>query len=427
MIVSFKITNFRSYKSETVFTLEALPNTFLEQNVSTIKLDDGETLRLLNTAGIFGANASGKSNVIWALYTLSMMVRQSRDNDVRTPLTYIPFLLDSESKNNPTEFDIIFITNGRKYRYVLEYKQIVQIERLSLYYEGKEELVFQRTASSLIAGKGWGRLSSNLELADVASNQLLLSWMGVKVSNGMADAYEALAYMEIEPVADSINLKLNNERVAASILKQSDSKIFKQLSRLVTIADTGIHEIKMLEHKKDEIRIPGAPQELIDSIFEQNRWEFKTIHTYASDNGLSTSVELPLNLESTGTKNLFGVGSRILSVLESGGTLVYDEMNVALHSELFKFLVDLFNNPKANKKNAQLIFTTHDATIARDGEMRADQIWFAEKNAVGESELYSAQDFDDASINMPFEQWYRNGRFGALPKLGNVNSVFEGD
>lgn len=425
MIISFKIKNFRSYKNESVFTFRALNDDFLSENVSVLKMKDEEEVRLLNTIGIFGANASGKSNVIWALYMLSEMVRHSRENDVRTPFTFIPFAFDEESKNQPTEFDVLYIANGCKYKYQISFNHMIIKESLSLYHKGNEELVFERTATTLKAGAGWGRLSNAIDLVDVAANQLFLSWMGVKTANGMSDAYEALAYIEAEPIADAINLKMNNDRVAANILKNSESIIFKRLAKLLQIADTGVQDIQMKEHTKDEFIIPGASQEVLNTIYAQNRWEFKTVHSYLDKTGSSQNVELPMVLESTGTKNLLGVGARVLNVLQSGGTLAYDEMNVALHSELFKYLVDMFNNPKTNPNHAQLIFTTHDATIARDGEMRADQIWFAEKDKEGQSELYSAQDFEDASINMPFERWYRAGRFGALPKLGDINSIFE--
>ena len=101
-----------------------------------------------------------------------------------------------------------------------------------------------------------------------------------------------------------------------------------------------------------------------------------------------------MELESTGTKYLFGMGARVLEVLNRGGVLACDEMNIATHPELFKLLVSLFNNSKSNSKNAQLVFTTHDASIMADGVFRADQVWFAEKNENGESELFSVQDFE---------------------------------
>lgn len=144
----------------------------------------------------------------------------------------------------------------------------------------------------------------------------------------------------------------------------------------------------------------------------------------SSSNGLTERIALGMNLESTGTKNLFGLGARILNILDKGGILAYDEMNIAIHPALFQLLVSLFHNPKSNPHNAQLLFTTHDASIAGESMLRADQIWFAEKGSDGGSQLFSAQDFDDVSINLPFEKWYRSGRFGALPKFGNIDYIF---
>ena len=104
----------------------------------------------------------------------------------------------------------------------------------------------------------------------------------------------------------------------------------------------------------------------------------------------------------------------------------YDEINTAIHPALFQLIVSLFNNNKSNPNNAQLLFTTHDISIASDGNLRADQVWFAEK-VDGASQLYSAQDFDDINITVPFDRWYKSGRFGALPKFGNVDYIFEGN
>lgn len=133
---------------------------------------------------------------------------------------------------------------------------------------------------------------------------------------------------------------------------------------------------------------------------------------------------LPLSLESEGTKALFKIAPYILYALDNGKFLAYDEISTAIHPSLFRFLVNLFHNPKSNPKGAQLVFTTHDASVADHNTMRADQIWFAEKTN-GNSELFSAQDFEDVSINVPFEKWYRSGRFGALPKFGSIDYIFD--
>lgn len=429
-IIEFKIKNFRSYKEETTFTFEALNEEFNSNNYTTVELEDGESVRLLTTAAIFGANASGKSNIIWALQALSFLVANSRNFDIRTAIpVYIPFLLDEQTKEASTEMSIDFIVNKIRYRYRIRFNVIFLFEGLYIVKNGEEECVFvidgetKPASREFTGGSGWGSTSLFLS-GDILANQLFLSICGTKAANGLLEVYTALADIQAEPVGDSINLKLNNENVAGTILKNSNSKLFQQLKNLIHIADMGIDDVIMKEHGESEFKFPDSVSEDTKKTFAlNNKWEFGMIHK-SSSNGLTERIALGMNLESTGTKNLFGLGARILNILDKGGILAYDEMNIAIHPALFQLLVSLFHNPKSNPHNAQLLFTTHDASIAGESMLRADQIWFAEKGSDGGSQLFSAQDFDDVSINLPFEKWYRSGRFGALPKFGNIDYIF---
>lgn len=433
MIVEFKIKNFRSYKEETVFTYEALDEEFNSNNFTLVELEGGESIRLLKSAAIFGSNASGKSNIIWALHALSFLVANSRSFDVRTPIPmYIPFVLDMKSVKAPTELSIDLIINKIWYRYIIHFDEIIRLEALYVIKSGQEECVFKMDAETnpqnraLTVGETWR--STTLDLFDMKllANQLILSEMGTRPVNGLLDVYAAIANIQAEPVGDSINLKANNENAAGSILKNSDSKLFRQLKRLIHIADMGINDVVMKEHGETEFKFPDSVSDDIKkTIIRDNKWEFGMVHQAFENEKVVSNIILNINLESTGTKNLFGLGARILDILDKGGLLAYDEMNIAIHPALFQLLVSLFHNPKSNPHNAQLLFTTHDASIAGNSMLRADQVWFAEKGANGASQLYSAQDFDDVSINLPFEEWYRAGRFGALPKFGNIDYIFD--
>lgn len=440
MIIEFKIKNFRSYQDETSFTFEALNESFSSNNYSTVEMKNGEKIRLLKSAAIFGANASGKSNIIWALQALSFLVANSRNFDVRMAIpVYLPFLLNSRTRNDATEMSIDFIVNLIHYRYIIHYKNIFTFEGLYVIEQEedidkkkKEQIksVFEidgKNASrgrSFIGGEAWQ--SETLELAgDVMANQLFLSICGTKPKNGLLDVYAFLANIQAEPVGDSINLKKNNENVAATILKSSNSPNFERLRRLIHIADMGINDVIMKEHGEHEFTFPDSiPNDIKKEFIEDNRWEFSMVHKLI-DGNRSSSIVLPISIESAGTKSLFGLGARIIDVLDRGGVLAYDEINIAIHPALFKLLVSLFHDKKSNPNNAQLLFTTHDITIANDSLLRADQIWFAEKDTKGRSQLYSAQDFDDVGINIPFEKWYHAGRFGALPKFGNIEYIFD--
>lgn len=430
MIIDFKIKNFRSYKNETEFSFEALDADFQNGNVATIELEDGEILRLLKTAAIFGANASGKSNIIWALHSLSNMVANSLKNDVNTPISaYLPYAFDSYTRRQPTEMSMDFVVDKKRYRYVVSFNAIIHRESLSIIKQGNIKSVFEVVVDeesrkrNISIGEGWESSALDMSNAQLLPNQLLLSVLGTRQANGLQDVYSFLATLQAEPVNDAINLKFNSFDVAERILKNSDSELFKRLCKLIRIADMGIEDITMQKHSDSEFKFPESiPNEIKQAFIEHNKWEFGMVHKANGKDGYH-NVILPMQYESTGTKNLFGVGARVLDVLESGGVLAYDEINIAIHPALFKLIVSLFNNVQSNPHNAQLLFTTHDVSIAGDGILRADQVWFAEKED-GVSQLYSAQDFDDIGINIPFDNWYKAGRFGALPKFGNIDYIF---
>lgn len=429
MIIDFKIKNFRSYKDETEFSFEALDMDFRSENTTAIELENGETIRLLKTAAVFGANASGKSNLIWALYSLSHMVAGSLKYDVNTPIPYTPYVLNSKTRNQPTEFTINFIVDRKQYRYAIKFDKVIHQETLSTMKCNKAENIFnvevnEETLQRHVSiGTSWESTLLDISNAQLLPNQLLLSMLGTRQANGLQNVYSFLATLQAQPVGDAIDLKFNSFDVAERILKSSDSKLFQRLCRLIHIADMGIEDITMQKHSDTEFKFPDSVSDDVRQTFiKQNKWEFGMVHKVVNDEE-ALNVTLPMQFESTGTKNFFGIGARVLDILETGGLLAYDEINIAIHPALFKLIVSLFNNNKSNPHNAQLLFTTHDASIAGDGMLRADQIWFAEKED-GASQLYSAQDFDDISINIPFDKWYKSGRFGALPKFGNIDYIF---
>ena len=432
MIISFTIKNFKSYKDEAEFSFEAVDSNFKSENVTSVQLEDGEEIRLLKSAAIFGGNASGKSNTIAALYVLSNLVAHSLKNDVNTPIWgYYPYVLDSVSRNQPSKISIDFIVEFKRYRYEIVFNSIVHLESLSIIKKGIEKNIFRvfidekDKKRNISINEGWESAALDLSNAKLLPNQLLLSELGTRVANGLQNVYSFLSTIQAKIVGNVIDLKFNSVDVAETILKHSESDMFKRLRRLIQIADIGIEDIRMQKHSAAEFMFPESVPEIIKQNFiEQNRWEFGMVHK--STDSSEEYVPLPMDWESTGTKNLFGVGARVLDILEKGGVLAFDEINTAIHPALFQLIVSLFNNNRSNPKNAQLLFTTHDISIAGDGNLRADQVWFAEK-INGATQLYSAQDFEDINIIVPFDRWYKSGRFGALPKFGNIEYIFEGD
>lgn len=428
MIVNFKCKNYKSYKDEFIFSFEALDNEYNPNNVFAIELEDGSSLRLLKSAGIFGANASGKSNVIWALYSFVYLIVNSRNFDVRTPVpVYLPFAFNGETPGL-TEMELDFIVEKRRYRYAIRFDNQFHLDRLCEVVSGAEIPVYEikmnqdKNGLEFRLGQAWR--GEDLDLSKyVGSTQLFLSVAGINKRSGLNEVYGAIADIMAVPIGDTINLKAINNTVSDNILKNENNEIFSRLKKLVKIADVGVTDIYLREHTADEFNFPDSvPEPAKNAFIQSQKWEIKMIHrAYGKD------YSLPMDYESTGTRYLFGMGARVLEVLSRGGVLACDEMNIATHPELFRLLVSLFNNSRSNPKNAQLLFTTHDASVLANGAFRADQVWFAEKNGNGESELFSAQDFDGVGISIPFDSWYKSGRFGALPKFGNIDYIFENE
>lgn len=183
----------------------------------------------------------------------------------------------------------------------------------------------------------------------------------------------------------------------------------------------------MKKNLKSSFKFPkGIPTSEKNRFIENNKWGIQFKHCNADKRLLMSSFFEPEN-ESVGTKHLFNIGLKTLLALEKGTVLAIDEMNLAIHPMLFKYLVSMFANPIANKKNAQLIFTTHDASIAGENFMRPDQIWFSQKNENGVSELFCAIDFEEVDFCTPIEMWYRTGRFGAIPSINSMDYIFNDD
>lgn len=418
-IISFKAKNFKSYKDEVEFSFRALNSEFRSGNYHEVELANGETIRLLNSAVIYGANASGKSNIIWAMFALISYIRSSREQDPSNTLRYEPFLFSKETENAPISMSIEFVADKEIYLYEISYtEERFVIERLIC--TSKDMMYFSRNNDEV---SFFGELSE-FNGKTFLKNHLVLSKLGLEANPVIQSVYNALSVSQTFPVGNEISLAEINKKNAEEILKNNESILSQRLIRLIKTSDFGIENVKIIEHDFSKVEFPSGIDEKIKQRFiNENSWEIKMMHkTQEGDH-----VGLNIAAESAGTRVLFGVGARVLDVLEHGSFLAYDEMNIAMHPRIFQLLVSLFNNRVSNPKNAQLLITTHDTGLLQDNLLRADQVWFAEKKD-GVSELFSVQDFydeeDEVNICPPYEAWYRSGRFGAIPHTKDIESIF---
>ena len=416
MLVEFRIKNFRSLRDEQVLSLVASTDKTL---LDTHALDTGlkAAPHLLKCAVVYGANASGKSNLIKALQYMRDVVLVSAALQPGQPFDRLhPFKLDATSGNLPTEFEVTFILEGVRYQYGFTMNpQRVVSEQLLVYKAFKPQRWFERHFDAE-SGKYVYEFGPSLKGAKnlwegaTRPNALFLS-MAVQLNS------EAL-----RPVFDwfSNRLVIFNEQSPLSpqfsvqMLKQEAQR--KAICEFLRAADISIADIEVATKQAmvHSIRFDLATGKREEEAGEQAVDEIKFHHLTEHGKAVFDLMD-----ESSGTRNLFYLTGPILDIINKGLTLVVDELDTSLHTLLVQALVRLFHRPEVNTGGAQLIFTTHDTSLLDAyGLFRRDQIWFVEKRPDQSSILYPLLDFSPRKSEA-LERGYLQGRYGALPFLHN--------
>jgi hypothetical protein len=387
---------------------EAADNDELDKN-NVFKVN--QNFSLLKSAAIYGANASGKSNLILALYFMQSFVINSSKLQITDKIDLEKFRLSSETEDKPSFFKIVFHLDNKTYEYSFEVTQERIIsEELSCTPKTRKTNIFSREkdkikySKSLMKGKDVKDLTKKntlfLSIAaqfnDPLAGKILLWFSRVKIISG--SQLENLRQLSIDYLSREQNLK--NEIV--SLIKKLDLSI-KDMS-----IEVGRKPLDNF-HKD----IPDTVYNSIETYHEKYDLEGKVI-------GLE-SFQLNKH-ESRGTQKLFALLAPILSVLKASEVLIIDELDSLLHPLMAIAIIGLFNSQQTNPKNAQLIFATHDVNLLSNQLFRRDQIWFTEKNRQEATDLYSLVEFD-IDNNASFEQDYIQGRYGAIPFIGDLSKV----
>ena len=424
MITEFSVSNFRSFKSLQTLSLLAQPlrskNNWLDDNTFAI----GKGLSLLKTKAIFGANASGKSNLITAIGTFITIVRDSvKDEGVLSRIQ--PFLLNEESENQPTFFQIVFVLDNVKYRYGFEAdKKEVKSEWLYGKPEQREVPYFIREGQSLIkrsdsqfpeAKQFSFLLNEDNEI--VRSNALFLTAAAAlngKLSKKILTAFSNIILLS--GLDDVFMRQVVHKKLAKETHKNKVVKFLNEAG--IDIEDLSIEEVEF---------DPTTSQvsEQLENYFQKVK-KFKLLASLKTRRG---SDDQPIgklswsfhNHESDGTKKMLDLSSFILDSIEHGRTLILDEFEARLHTSLSQNIVQLFNASHSNPNNAQFIFSTHDTNLLSNKLMRRDQIAFAKKDEYGQSTLYSLADIKGVRNDESYEKNYLIGKYDAIPKIGNLD------
>ena len=422
MLIEFSIGNYRSFKQKVTFSMEAANLVAIEK-----KLDEDnlfavdEDLSLLKSAAIYGANASGKSNLVKALNFMKMfMINSSKDTQSVDDIPVEPFRLSTETENKPSYFELVFIMDGQKYRYGFEATQKKIVTEWLCYIPTKRETkLFKRDIDGFNIAKKYNAEGLQQKTRD---NALFLS---VSAQFNVDIAEKILDWL-----TNHLNIisGLSNRYLSYTINCLLKDKNKSDIIELIKNLDLGIENV-IIEEK--ELKLEDIPDELREFIKKSGQLQATSIITthkkFDSDGNRESNEQFDLNEhESEGTNKVFSLAGILLDTLSEGKTLVIDEFDARLHPLISKAIVELFNSNQTNSYNAQLIFITHDTNLLNNKLLRRDQIWFTEKDRYGATTLYSLAEYkirNDAS----FESDYIKGKYGAIPYLGDLSHLFDSD
>lgn len=388
MLVQFMVKNVLSFKNETILDMTAI-NAYKEHPCNVIH--NGTKEQYIRVAAIYGANASGKSNLHLAMTYFQQIVSESMNNvkdGEKTAISeyYVPFLFEEEYDNS--EFEIVEIIDDYEYTYGFEYNAVCIVAEW-LYRKNlktnRKVVIFERTTNHAEFGAS-ARRECDIYKEQIPVETLVLSFFNkLKLKNDVfRRVYSAIMDTLVVPANFCEDFRLM-EALLPQIIDHTKEKLVEFLSAI----DTGIKDI----------------------IYDENEKEINFFTFHKGKDG----EEYPLNLysESEGTLRSIMLYIYAQSAITHNKSIFVDELNIKLHPLLLKFIVDLFYEEQST---AQLIYTTHDTTLMDKKFFRRDQIWFVQKDEYGYSELVALSDYKVRS-DASFEKDYLAGVYGGIPRI----------
>lgn len=410
MILNLEFKNYRSFKGICSFTTEPTSSKAKVENLCEVETNAEGNKKVLRISLIFGANASGKTNIIKFLYGFRRWLLNI-DNRVGEDIAlYQPFKFDSATADAPTEFTMEFIAQKVRYKYEVHFVRYrITSESLLSYPNGKQTQLYERILLSDDKESDtikFGSSLSSFKPFNVFKNQLLMSkFLKDTPCEPITNAAKYLVDMVISNGFHEDTILGEDKEMLRWLYSNPDYK--KMLAEFLAFADTGLADFQ-LDKRSDGV-------------------EVTSLHGLYKDGEGIGKTDLPLKEESFGTRALFIIGCHILQALQNGSPFFIDEMDSGLHSYITRLIVDIFRNERINKNNAQLIFTTHDVNLLDQNSIRRDQIWFTEKDKYGVSEMFTLSDFEDVREDTLFAKWYMNNKFGGVPSLQSLEKLFVED
>lgn len=394
MLLNFRITNFRSINE--MLELSMIPSD-LKNPVNIIKKTNPNATKNkdyygLTSAAIYGPNASGKSNIVRALFCFLNFIRSSTDNKPNENISlYEPFKLNKENFQQPSCFSIDILIDNVLHVYSIEvFRNEILNESLFIYPKGLRVKVFERDRQEFTKGNGYEGIFETIKQR-TTENQLFLSKAALENVEIAKSVYEEMVFFIFVLETDGFHSNEFNKKFSKIMF--ANLELWGELIKLS----------KSLIQKIDT--------QVVD--FEEIDGKIKTFHL----NNKSEKIEFEFEDESSGTQRVIAFVPFVLNTLKGGGILVVDEFERSLHPEIAQYILGLFNDPEVNTKGAQFIFATHDTTLlSPENKLRRDQINLVEKNVKGETEMFAVSDIKGIREGN-YEKWYLEGRLGAVPNI----------
>jgi uncharacterized protein len=428
MLIEFSVTNFRSIADRQVLSLTPDPK---EKGFPENRLERGRSTAL-NAIAIYGANSSGKSNLIQAVYTFEELVSTSARFSSTDPLPYQPFLLREGYNERPTVFELVIAIDESRYRYLIEYNETSILgEWLFRKSVGREVMLFGRQHDLIDPSSSLHASATVLDAAIEAtkSNTLFLS---VCDAFNIKEAQKIIRWFGTLQVIDGLNTDRHKPSTAILWNKVQYRPILQAYLESMRL---GMQSVDLEAMQVETSAFPSILPDTLGATFLQQLLKsaprFVSQHQmYRADDGKPSGKTVKFDWEdqeSAGSQKILFLSGPVVWALANAGILIIDEIEAKSHPILTLALIERFLSKETNPLGAQLIFATHDTNILSYSPLRLDQIYFAEKNSWESTNLYSLADFESPTplkgaerkkfIHLDKERKYLEGRYGAIPFL----------
>ncbi|HPB35163.1 MAG: ATP-binding protein [Bacteroidales bacterium] len=422
MIEEFSFENYKSFKEMNTLNMTAakLKSKYSRVDVDpTIQLDDDVTL--LKSKAIYGANASGKSNIVKAFGSFIRIVQHSVKDEQILEKHMAPFFLSTETFDKPVFMQLVFRCEGVRYRYGFQAdKEKIHSEWLYATPGKREQSFFIRDNDTLnsINKKNFPEGDMVMKLIDNEKGNTIFRKNSLFLTSLAAFGVGKISKMLLNEISrfmviDGLKHRGAFEQTTAMLELPGMKKL---VQTFLSMADAGVNDLDTIDLSDETV---GESS----NLDKKRKIVVALKDVYDADYKLITKMPFPLSLfESEGTNKMYEISTFIINALRQGRVLVIDEFDARFHPLITRKIVELFNSP--GNKNGQLIFVTHDTNLLSADLLRRDQIDFVEKDAYGASHLYTLVQFKGIRDTDPFEKNYIKGKYGAIPFVGGLNNLF---